>query len=83
MGVMDKFIVDCVDAAGWTNFKAHCDRIYYNSNIVNIVSVCNHELKKQFGNTYPCVKVKTPRTYPAYIRFRNEAEYLAFALKWA
>lgn len=79
---MDNFIINCQDAVGWSKFKSHCDQIYCNSDIVNIVSVFDHELKKMFGNKYPCVKVKTPRTYPAYIRFRNEAEYTAFVLKW-
>lgn len=80
---MNNYIVNCNDVPGWPNFKAHCDRIYFNSNIVNIVSVCDYELKKMFGDRYPCVKVKTPRTYPAYIRFRSEKEYTMFVLRWS
>lgn len=80
---MDKFMVDCVNAAGWDNFHHHCEQIYRGLNIVSICTVYDHELKKQFGDAYPCVKVKTPRTYPAYIRFRNEQEYIAFALRWS
>ena len=80
---MDNYIIDCNKAVGWKNFKAHCDEIFYHSNIVSSIIVYDYELKKMFGDQYPCVKVKTPRTYPHYIRFRNEAEYLAFALRWA
>lgn len=83
MGVMDNYLINCDRAQGWKNFKKHCDNVYYNSNIVSIVTVFDFQLAEQFGFDYPRVRVKTPRTYPAYIRFRNEAEYLAFALKWA
>ena len=79
---MNNFTINCRDAVGWYNFRAHCEEIYSKSNIVNIVSVYDYELKKMFGDRYPCVKVKTPRTYPGYIRFRNEKEYTLFRLRW-
>ena len=80
---MNNYIVNCKDVPGWANFVAHCDEIYYNSNIVSSITVYDHELKKMFGDRYPRVKVKTPRTYPHYIRFRTEKEYTMFVLRWA
>ena len=81
--VMNNYLIDCNKAMGWEKFNEFCQNIYSNSNIVSIVTVYDYQLAQQFGFDYPRVRVKTPRTYPGYLRFRNEAEYLAFALKWA
>ena len=79
---MDNYTIDCNKAAGWENFYEHCLNLYHESNIVSMNQVYDHQLAQQFGFEYPRVRVKSPRTYPQYIRFRNEAEYTAFALKW-
>ena len=80
---MDKFTIDCLKAAGWENFYKHCCNLYYNSNAASMNQVYDHQLAQQFGFDYPRVRVKSPRTYPQYFRFRSEAEYLAFALRWS
>ena len=80
---MDNYLINCNRAVGWEKFQDHCTKIYRDSNIVSIVTVYDYQLAQQFGFDYPRVRVKTPRTYPQYLRFRNEAEYTAFALKWA
>lgn len=80
---MDNFIINCNKVAGWENFRKHCVDIYYGSKIVSIITVYDYQLAQQFGFEYPRVRVKTPRTYDMYMRFRNEAEYTAFALKWS
>ena len=80
---MDNYLINCVNAVGWTKFSQHCADIYSNSKIVSINTVYDYQLAQQFGFEYPRVRVKSPRTYPHYLRFRNEAEYLAFALKWS
>lgn len=80
---MDNYIIDCNHASGWQNFHDHCRNIYSKTNIVSMVAVYDQELAQMFGFEYPRVRVKTPRTYPSYLRFRTEAEYTAFALKWA
>jgi hypothetical protein len=81
--IVDSYIIDCKKAQGWDKFREHCQKIYSNSNIVSIVTVYDYQLAQQFGFDYPRVRVKTPRTYPHYLRFRNEAEYTAFALRWS
>ena len=68
---------------GWEKFQDHCTKIYRDSNIVSIITVYDYQLAQQFGFDYPRVRVKAPRTYPQYLRFRNKQEYLAFALKWS
>ena len=80
---MDNYLINCNRAVGWEKFQDHCTKIYRDSNIVSIVTVYDYQLAQQFGFDYPRVRVKTPRTYPQYLRFRNEAEYTAFALKWS
>lgn len=80
---MDKFTVDCMSAPGWENFYKHCCNLYYNSDAVSMNQVYDHQLAEQFGYEYPRVRVKSPRTYPAYFRFRCEDEYTAFILRWA
>lgn len=80
---IDNYTIDTKNAQGWANFQAHCYDFYRTSSLVNIIAVYDTVLAEQFGMEYPRVRVKTPRTYPAYLRFRTEQEYLAFALKWA
>ena len=80
---MDNYIINCKNAAGWEKFHRHCADLYSNSNIVAMNSVYDYQLAQQFGYEYPRVRVKSPRTYPHYLRFRDEAEYTAFALKWS
>ena len=80
---MDNYLINCNRAIGWEKFQDHCTKIYRDSNIVSIVTVYDYQLAQQFGFDYPRVRVKTPRTYPQYLRFRNEQEYLAFALRWS
>lgn len=80
---MDNYLINCKNAVGWEKFKKHCDNVYYNSNVVSPITIYDRQLAQQFGFEYPRVRVKTPRTYPMYLRFRTEAEYLAFALKWS
>ena len=83
MAITDKYIIDCKNAQGWANFQAHCYDFYRRSSLVNIIAVYDAVLAEQFGFECPRVRVKTPRTYDAYLRFRTEQEYLSFALKWA
>lgn len=80
---MDTYLVDCYKAHGWKKFADYCENIYLNSNIVSIITVYDYQLAQQFGFEFPRVRVKTPKTYPNYLRFRTEEEYTAFALKWA
>lgn len=83
MGIIDTFTIDVAKAAGWVNFRDYCAEIYNNSDIVSIITVYDYQLAQQFGFEYPRVRVKSPRTYPQYLRFRNEAEYTMFVLRWA
>jgi hypothetical protein len=80
---MDNFIINCKDAMGFEKFREHCQKIYHSTNIVSIITVYDYQLAQQFGFEHPRVRVKTPRTYLPYLRFRDEAEYTAFALKWS
>lgn len=68
---------------GWDNFERYCDEIFRKSDAVCLDTIIHAELKKQFGDRYPCVKVIRPRTYKPYVRFRSEKEYLLFVLRWA
>lgn len=80
---MDKYTIDCRNAQGWENFHEYCLNLYHDSSIVSLNTVYDYQLAQQFGYEYPRVRVKSPRTYPHYLRFRNEAEYTAFALRWS
>ena len=83
---MDKFLVDCDKVTGWGNFATYCMNLYSQTSLasqVPLIAVMDRVLAEQFGYEFPRVKVKNPKTYPGYLRFRNEGEYLLFVLRWA
>ena len=80
---MDKYIIDTRNAVGYKNFYKHCCLCYRDRDVKTLEQVLDYELAQQFGLEYPRVRVKYTRTQGSYLRFRTEAEYTLFVLKWA